>query len=257
MKKTLIISNWKLHGNKKLVNNAIDFLKKNCIHVSGKYQIIIAPPLVYLDTARNQLLNNNCIKLCAQNVDINLSGAFTGDISALMLQDLGVQYALVGHSERRIHHKEQDLDIIKKISILKKTGLIPILCIGEHKKEQDSTITSKICINQIDFVIKALGIQSLQNTIIAYEPIWAIGTGISMPPEEAQLTHKNIRNHIAQYDSKIADKILIQYGGSVNKNNIIKFLSQKDIDGVLIGSASLDIKNFYEIIKLIEIHINT
>lgn len=260
MRHLLIISNWKLNGNKSTILHAIDTLSKTFNNVS-KFHIIIAPPLVYLDTVNNRLLLNNCyihdcIQLCAQNVDIHLSGAFTGDISASMLKDLNVRYVLIGHSERRIYHKENDLYISKKFSISKKSGLIPIFCIGENKEEYDAQLSIKICIKQIDSIINSLGIQAFQNSIIAYEPIWAIGRGISASPEQVQLIHKYIRNYLAQYDHQIANQILIQYGGSVNADNVLQFISQQDIDGVLIGSSSLNVHNFSMIIKLIDNYIN-
>lgn len=256
MKDLLIISNWKLNGNENSITNALTTLTQKFTNLS-KCRIVIAPPLVYLNSSKNYLLNiNSHIELCAQNVDIHLSGAFTGEVSALMLKDIGVKYVLIGHSERRIYHKETDFDIAEKFSILKNTGLIPILCIGENKTEHDNGIAELVCINQIDSIIKVLGIQSFKNSIIAYEPIWAIGSGINASPENIQLIHKNIRNHIAKYDPSIADHIIIQYGGSVNTNNVVQFMIQKDIDGILIGSASLDIKNFVIIIELIKNNIN-
>lgn len=254
MRNLLIISNWKLHGNKNKITNSLIALTNN-FDKASKIHIAIAPPLVYLDIARNCLCNSD-VQLCAQNVDVHLSGAFTGDTSALMLQDLNVQYVLIGHSERRIYHKENDLYIAKKFSILKETGLIPVLCIGENQKEYNSKTTQIMCVKQIDPIIKSFGIQSFQNSIIAYEPVWAIGKGISASPKQVQLIHKHIRNYIAQYDEHIANQVLIQYGGSVNSNNVLKFLDQEDIDGVLIGSAALDVNNFLTIIKLITAHIN-
>lgn len=253
MRNNLIVSNWKLNGTKNTITKSLTILSDTLSNIS-KCHIAIAPPLVYLDTARNCLLNNRYhthISLCAQNIDINLSGAFTGEISALMLQDLNVKYVLIGHSERRIHHQENNLYIAKKFSIIKKVGLIPILCIGENKIEYDSNATQTVCIQQIDTIIKTLGIQAFHNSIIAYEPIWAIGTGVSASPEQVQLIHKNIRHHLAQYNTKIASQIIIQYGGSVNLNNALQFITQQDIDGILIGSASLDINNFLAIIQLI------
>lgn len=255
MKDLLIIGNWKLNGNKKTIINSMITLIHKCINIS-KCHIAIAPPLVYLDIVRYYLQNITRIRLCAQNVDIHLSGSFTGDISADMLKDLNVQYVLIGHSERRTYHKEDNLYIAKKFAILKKTGLIPILCIGENKEEYEANNTQTVCIKQIHSIITYLGVQSLKNSIIAYEPIWAIGQGISPSPERVQMIHKGIRDYIAQFDTYIAKHIPIQYGGSVNTNNIVNLLSQKDIDGVLVGSASLDVHNFFSIIELIETHIN-
>lgn len=252
MKKLLIIGNWKLHGNKNSIIHFLNTLNNTLINIS-KCRIVIALPLIYLDMANNYLLNiHSCIKLCAQNVSIHLSGAFTGDTSVLMLKDIGIQYVLIGHSEHRIHYNETNLHISKKFSILKKMGLIPILCIGENKKDHDNGIAELVCIKQIDSIIKSIGVQSLKNSIIAYEPIWAIGSGIHASPKYTQLIHKSIRNHIAQYDPSIANQIAIHYGGSVNSDNVVPFILQPDIDGVLVGSASVDADHFSLIIQLVE-----
>jgi len=248
----LIIGNWKLNGNKNTITNLIITLVNTFDNIS-KCNVAIAPPVMYLDITKRYLLNSR-IQLCAQNVDIHLSGSFTGDISAEMLQDLNVRYALIGHSERRIHHKENDAYIAKKFFILKKVGLIPILCVGENKREYDSGYTQSVCINQINTIITLLGIEAFKNSVIAYEPIWAIGSGASASPENAQLVHKSIRDYIASYDTSIADKITIQYGGSVTPENVTKFFDQKDIDGVLVGAASLNANSFSMIVQTAENH---
>ncbi|URJ27776.1 triose-phosphate isomerase [Candidatus Blochmanniella camponoti] len=252
MRRLLIIGNWKLNGNKNTITNLIITLVNTFNNIS-KCSVAIAPPVMYLDIINRYLLNSH-IQLCAQNVDIHLSGAFTGDISAEMLQDLNVRYTLIGHSERRIHHKENDVYIAKKFFILKKVGLIPILCIGENKKEYDSGYTQSVCINQINTIIKLLGIEAFKNAVIAYEPIWAIGSGVSASPENVQLVHKSIRDYIASYDASIADKITIQYGGSVTPENVTQFFDQKDIDGVLVGAASLNANSFSMIVQTAEKH---
>lgn len=255
IKKPYIIANWKLNGNKKTIQNSIITLTKTLNNNVFNYlNLIISPPIVYIDAVQNLMINNN-IQLCAQNVDIHTSGAFTGETSVLMLKDLGVKFALIGHSERRMYHKENDSYITKKFSLLKTENIIPILCIGEKKINSDFTHNLDSYTKQIDSIIKLLGVKAFKNTIIAYEPEWAIGTGLNAKPEVVQSIHKNIRNYIAQYDKNIAHQVLIQYGGSVNLNNIISFISQQDIDGVLIGSASLNTENFLKIIKSLANHI--
>lgn len=246
----LVVGNWKLNGDKNTVIHLIKFFIREFANLSNCV-VAVAPPIVYLDVIRHYLMHSD-IKLCAQNVDINLFGPYTGDISAKMLIDLNVQYVLIGHSERRIHHKETIFNIAKKFAILKKTGLIPILCVGENREERDAGLTHAICIKQIDAIIELLGIQAFKGSVIAYEPVWAIGTGISADLEEIQKTHKFIRNYIAQYDASIAMQLLIQYGGSVTADNIVSFVDCEDIDGVLIGSASLSIDNFVKIVNVIE-----
>lgn len=247
----LIIGNWKLNGNKSMIINFLTLLIYRLADLE-KCNVAVAPPIMYLDIARH-CLKHSKIALCAQNVDINISGACTGDISAKMLQDLNTRYVLIGHSERRVNHQENNLCVAKKFSILKKIGLIPILCIGENKEEYDAGYTHLVCIKQIDEIIELMGsIQCFDNTVIAYEPMWAIGSGISPIPEDVQKIHKFIRDYIAQYDKYIASKVLIQYGGSVTEKNVIQFLSQNDVDGVLIGTASLNVDSFVNIVQMIE-----
>lgn len=251
----LIIGNWKLNGDKNMVVNFFTILVKKCIDIV-KCNIVIAPPVMYLDTVGCYLIDNR-IKLCAQNVDINISGSYTGDISAKMLKDINVKYVLIGHSERRIHHKESNVYIAQKFFILKQMGLIPVLCIGENKIEYDTGRTYMVCIQQIDEIIKLLGIQAFKNSVIAYEPVWAIGSGLSAVPENVQKVHKFIRNYISKHDKFVAQQLLIQYGGSVTSKNVIQFLLQDDVDGVLVGSASLDVDSFFEIVKIAEEYKNS
>ncbi|URJ31281.1 triose-phosphate isomerase [Blochmannia endosymbiont of Camponotus sp.] len=252
MRRLLVIGNWKLNGNKNTITNLIVRLVMACASIS-KCSVAVAPPVMYLDLVMRYLTNSN-IWMCAQDVDIHISGAFTGDVSAAMLQDLNTRYVLIGHSERRIHHKENDAYIAKKFFILKKIGLIPILCIGENKREYDAGQTQSVCLNQIKSVIKLLGVEAFKDSVIAYEPIWAIGSGMSASPESVQIVHKLIRNYIANYNVSIANKIVIQYGGSVTPENVTQFLNQKDIDGVLVGSASLNADSFSMIVRAAENH---
>lgn len=214
-------------------------------------KVVIAPPVIYLDAA-GCCLKNSYIKLCAQNVDVSVSGAYTGDISAVMLKDLNAQYVIIGHSERRIHHKESNVYIAKKFSIAHKVGLIPILCVGENKEEHDAGYAHLVCVEQIDEIIKLLGIQVFKDIIIAYEPVWAIGSGVNAVPENVQNIHKAIRDHISKYDRYIARQVLIQYGGSVTPVNVEQFLNKRDIDGVLVGAASLNTDSFVKIVKIAE-----
>ncbi|MCV2518811.1 MAG: triose-phosphate isomerase [Candidatus Lightella neohaematopini] len=252
MKNLLIISNWKLNGNKYLINhfiNKISHIVKSC-----NFSIIIAPPLLYLDYMQQVIKLYKCdnyISLSAQNIDIHNYGSFTGEISAKMLKDIGIKYAIIGHADRKIFHKENDNIILKKFTILKSENIFPILCIGETKKEYQSNQTIVICIKQINNIIKNLGILALQDTIIAYEPIWAIGNKIIVNPTYIQKIHNAIRNYLMQINYKIGKYINIQYGGSVNFTNILNLLKQPDINGVLIGKASLDTENFIKILNTI------
>ncbi|WMY94962.1 MAG: triose-phosphate isomerase [Arsenophonus sp.] len=248
MKYPLIIGNWKLNGNTKIVKN---FMQKICNTLKNVTfcKIVIAPPIPYLIAAK-KILNGSNIELCAQNVDINLSGSFTGEISAKMLKDIGIKYIIIGHSERRIHHKENNSCIAKKFSIVKSQGLIPVLCIGENQEEYNCGKTKAVCIHQIDQVLNILGVNAFENSVIAYEPIWAIGTGKAATPEHAQKVHQFIRQHIGKKNLTIAKQIIIQYGGSVNENNAKDFFIQSDIDGALIGKSSLKSDIFSSIVKI-------
>ncbi|CRK85499.1 Triosephosphate isomerase [Candidatus Providencia siddallii] len=248
MRRPLIIGNWKLHGNTNMVNNLIiDILKK--INNIKNCDIAIAPPAIYLSQAKN-ILNNSCIFLAAQNVDINSNGAFTGEISARMLKDIGVKYIIIGHSERRYFHKESDEFIIKKFAAVLEQDLIPVLCIGETEFENKSGKTKDICSRQIDAIINSLGVDVFQNSVIAYEPIWAINTNKSANPTQIQLIHNFIRSYISKKNNFISEQVIIQYGGSVDDKNALELFNQKDIDGVLVGRASLKADIFVKIIKI-------
>lgn len=243
MHKPLIVGNWKLNGSKNMIKKFVFDLKK-VINRLNNINLVIAPPLIYLDYFY-KLVSDNQIFLAAQNVDVHNSGAFTGEISAEMLKDIGVKYVIIGHSERRIFHDENENLIAKKFSIVKDSGLIPIICIGETSTENKNGQTEAICIKQINSILKENGIESLADSIIAYEPIWAIGTGKSANLQQIQYIIKFIRNYIANKDINVSKKVIIQYGGSVNKNNAQTILNQPDIDGLLVGSSSLNSEFFY------------
>ncbi|HGM6666684.1 TPA: triose-phosphate isomerase [Serratia marcescens] len=247
MRHPLVMGNWKLNGSTHMVNELIAGLRSELSSVDG-CGVAIAPPVMYLDQAKHALAGSR-IALGAQNVDVNLSGAFTGEVSANMLKDVGAQYIIIGHSERRTYHKESDEVIAEKFAVLKEAGLIPVLCIGETEAENAAGKTEEVCARQIDAVLKTLGAPAMKGTVIAYEPVWAIGTGKSATPAQAQAVHKFIRDHIAKHDAAIAAEIIIQYGGSVNDKNAAELFSQPDIDGALVGGASLKADAFAVIVK--------
>jgi triosephosphate isomerase len=220
----------------------------NGLSYSDRVEVAVAPPTIYLEQAKSIILKGP-LSLGAQNVDTNLSGAFTGDVSAGMLKDIGVQYVIIGHSERRLYHKETNKLIAKKFAILNIVGLTPVLCIGETQEENEAGKTEEVCINQINAVIEDQGIGALKNSVIAYEPIWAIGTGKSATPCQAQIVHQFIRQYIAKKDKDVAESVRIQYGGSVNATNAADFFAQSDIDGALVGGASLQHGSFMGIIE--------
>ncbi|WGL95478.1 triose-phosphate isomerase [Arsenophonus nasoniae] len=247
MRHPLVMGNWKLNGSTKMVKELIENLRNELNSVTG-CDVAIAPPALYLAQAQ-QALAGSKIALGAQDVDVNLSGAFTGDTSAEMLKDIGAKYIIIGHSERRTYHQESDQYIARKFAVLKSQGLIPVLCIGESEEENSTGKTEQVCARQIDAVLNSLGAGAFENSVIAYEPIWAIGTGKSATPAQAQAVHKFIRDYIAKQDRAIAEQVIIQYGGSVNANNAAELFSQPDIDGALVGGASLKADAFAAIVN--------
>ncbi|WDR80384.1 triose-phosphate isomerase [Candidatus Purcelliella pentastirinorum] len=249
MKKILILTNWKLNGTKKKIKKLIKKYK-NIIDKIKNIKIIIAPPLIYLDYTKKKINKIN-IKLAAQNIDLHLSGAYTGETSIMMLKDIGIKYVIIGHSERRIYHNEKNNIVEKKFNLVNNNGLIPILCIGENYAEYQNNQTKKICIKQIKFILKKTKTKLLKKLIIAYEPIWAIGTNKSPEPREIQKISKYIKSYIYKKHKELYNKTIIQYGGSVNINNFHEIIKQPDVDGALIGNASLNGKNFISMIKQI------
>ncbi|MCR3755909.1 MAG: triose-phosphate isomerase [Sodalis sp. Psp] len=247
MRYPLVIGNWKLNGSRHMVSELIAVLRNELSIVTG-CDVAIAPPMVYLDLAQYHLSGSQ-IALGAQNVDTHLSGAFTGEVSAEMLKDIGAKYIIIGHSERRTYHKESDAFIAEKFAVLKEVGLIPVLCIGESESEKKAGQTEIVCAHQIDAILNRLGKKAFESSVIAYEPIWAIGTGKFSAPKQAQAVHKFIRDYIAKHDAVVAEQVIIQYGGSVNTGNAAEMLTQPDIDGVLVGGASLKAETFAVIVK--------
>ncbi|AEW76317.1 triose-phosphate isomerase [Aggregatibacter actinomycetemcomitans] len=246
-RRPLVMGNWKLNGSKAFTRELITGLKEELHGVTG-CNVAIAPPVMYLAEAEAALVGSQIV-LGAQNVDVNVKGAFTGDISTEMLKDFGAKYIIIGHSERRTYHKESDEFVAKKFGALKEAGLVPVLCIGESEAENEAGKTEEVCARQIDAVINLLGVEAFNGAVIAYEPIWAIGTGKSATPAQAQAVHAFIRGHIAKKSQAVADQVIIQYGGSVNDANAAELFTQPDIDGALVGGASLKAPAFAVIVK--------
>lgn len=237
MRTPFVMGNWKLNGSKTQVRQLITQFKMKLASVQA-CTIAIAPPVPYLDYA-SELLQQTNIALGAQNADVALSGAHTGDISITMLKELGVIYVIVGHSERRQYHHENDALIANKFALLKEQGLIPVLCIGETEQENEAGLTESVCARQIDAIFAKLGSEAFNDAVVAYEPIWAIGTGKSATPAQAENVHRFIRQYIGQQNAASAAKLIIQYGGSVNEANAAALFAEPDIDGALVGGASL------------------
>ncbi|MEH8076024.1 triose-phosphate isomerase [Gallibacterium anatis] len=246
-RRPLVMGNWKLNGSKAFTKELINGLKAELAGVEG-CDVAIAPPVMYLAEAEAALAGSK-IALGSQNVDLKQSGAFTGDISATMLKDFGAKYIIIGHSERRAYHHESDEFIAQKFAVLKEQGLVPVLCIGESEAENEAGKTEEVCARQIDAVLNTLGAEAFLDAVIAYEPIWAIGTGKSATPAQAQAVHAFIRSHIAKKDAKVAEQVILQYGGSVNDSNAAELFAMPDIDGALVGGASLKAPAFATIVK--------
>lgn len=248
MRKLIFAGNWKMHKTLRETEEYFKEFKKNISKMDlNNREIIIAPPFTALFVAK-ELVKDTSIKLSAQNVGWEEEGAFTGEISPLMLKELNVSYVIVGHSERRRIFKENNELISKRVSGAYKFGLTPILCVGETLEERKAGKTLKIVEEQLVEGLKGLKNISGEDIVIAYEPVWAIGTGVNATPEQAQEVHIFIRNKLTQiYSKDIADKIRILYGGSVNPDNIFDLINQPDIDGVLVGGASLNPEKFAKI----------
>ena len=242
MRKKLVAGNWKMHGS--LAENAalLAALKPALAGIDA----VVCVPFPYLAQAQAELAGSS-IAWGAQNLSEQSKGAFTGEVSAAMLLDFGCKYVIVGHSERRSLYGESDALVASKYMAAQAAGLTPILCVGESLDERESGVTEAVVARQLDAVIDVSGVGSLANAVVAYEPVWAIGTGKTASPEQAQAVHAFIRSKIAALDAVVADQLVIQYGGSVKAANAAELMVQPDIDGGLIGGASLVAEEFVAI----------
>ena len=244
MRKKLVAGNWKMHGS--LAENAalLAALKPALAGIDA----VVCVPFPYLAQAQAALASSS-VAWGAQNLSEQAKGAFTGEVSAAMLLDFGCTYVIVGHSERRSLYGESDSLVASKYMAAQAAGLKPILCVGESLEERESGVTEAVVARQLDAVINTAGVGSLANAVVAYEPVWAIGTGKTASPEHAQAVHAFIRNKIAALDAGVADQLVIQYGGSVKAANASELMVQPDIDGGLIGGASLVAEEFVAICR--------
>lgn len=244
MRKKLVAGNWKMHGS--LAENAalLSALKPALAGIEA----VVCVPFPYLAQVQ-AALSGSSIAWGAQNVSEQAKGAFTGEVSASMLLEFGCTYVIVGHSERRSLYGESDAQVAGKYVAAQAAGLTPILCVGESLAERESGVTEVVVSRQLDAVIDAAGVGSLAKAVIAYEPVWAIGTGKTASREQAQAVHAFIRSRIAALDAGVADQLVIQYGGSVKAANAAELMAQPDIDGGLIGGASLVADEFIAICR--------
>jgi triosephosphate isomerase len=245
MRKSLVAGNWKMHGsraeNADLLRTLLDQLKPE-----ARAEVLVCPPFVYLwETCR--LLKDSDVALGAQSVCAETLGAFTGEVSGAMLRDVGCSYVLVGHSERRQLFGESDALVARKFMAAQAQGLIPVLCVGETLEEREGGRTDEVVARQLDAVLSVSGVAAFARAVIAYEPVWAIGTGRTASPEQAQEVHAMIRARVAALDGTIAASVRILYGGSVKASNARELFAMADIDGGLVGGASLKAEEFAQI----------
>ena len=246
MRRKIVAGNWKMNGD---ISFATEFSAELAEQFSElDCEVMIAPPAVLLSTLKSEL-NNVPVTLAAQNVAATAKGAFTGEVSAAMLADQGCSAVLVGHSERRSLFGESDEDVVAKVAQLLEQNLRPVLCVGETLEERDAGQENAVVGAQVSAVLDAFSVVQLSSLVLAYEPVWAIGTGRTASPQQAQDMHEHIRAVVAQKDAELASKIAILYGGSVNSKNAEDLFSQHDIDGGLVGGASLKVEDFLAICR--------
>lgn len=248
MRKPIIAGNWKMYKTgteaKSLASGIVEKVKDN-----HKAQIVLCPPFTALGAVAEAIEGYN-VELGAQNCHFEDKGAFTGEISTAFLVDAGCKYVIIGHSERRQYFGEDDALINKKIKKAQAAGLVPIFCIGETLQERQKEQTFDVLRRQVLHGLQEVSLSDPEKLVIAYEPVWAIGTGVTATKEQAQDAHRYIRDLLAGlWGSETAEKIRIQYGGSVKPENVSELMAQDDIDGALVGGASLEAESFTKIVK--------
>jgi len=250
MRKPFVSGNWKMNTDSQTSVELAKNIASGSVETAGqRVTVAICPPFVYLQSVANALSSSN-IGVGAQDMYFEPKGAFTGEISASMLKDVGCSYCLCGHSERRHIIGESDELINKKVTAAIGGGLLPILCVGELLEEREASQTNQVVTRHVKEGLAGLSAEKLQAVTIAYEPVWAIGTGLTATPDQAQEVHDFIRELLGQmYDEKLAEEIRILYGGSVKPNNAADLMNQEDIDGLLVGGASLKADDFLAIVQ--------
>ncbi len=245
MRRKLVAGNWKMHGSRAENASLVEAILGSA--QLERVDCVVCPPFVYLaEIAR--LLRGSAVKVGAQDVCAEPHGAHTGEVSAAMLKDVGCNYVIVGHSERRALYGEDDVLVARKFAVAISQGLHPILCLGEVLAERESGHTQDVVGRQLEAVVALTGIAGFAGAVIAYEPVWAIGTGRTASAEQAQEVHRFLRARLAQQDAKIAADLPILYGGSVKAGNARELFAQRDVDGGLIGGASLKAEEFLSIV---------
>ena len=241
MRAPMVAGNWKMNGSGAICREFLEHFS-----VDGSVDVVLFPPFLY--TSRlSKGLEERSISVGVQNIFSARSGAYTGEIGAEMAVDAGAKYGLVGHSERRNLFGESDELVAEKFVACQRAGLTPILCVGESFEEREGGEAESVVRRQMDAVMKAVGVKGFANAVIAYEPVWAIGTGETARPDQAQSMHAFIRAVLTQFDAAIATNIKVLYGGSVKANNARELFAEQDIDGGLVGGASLELMEFEKI----------
>jgi triosephosphate isomerase (TIM) len=247
-RKLIIAGNWKMN---KTVAEGLDLVRGLKIELGNvkEVDIVVCPPFTALSEVSKAILDSN-IRLGAQNMNENNVGAFTGEIAAVMLKEFSVRYVILGHSERRQYQRESDSLISKKALAVHAASLKPIVCVGETLAEREAGQTEKVLETQVSASLAGVSKEQMAETVLAYEPVWAIGTGKTASTSQAQEAHAFIRNLLAKiFDETVARRVRIQYGGSVKPSNARELMSQPDVDGALVGGASLESRSFADIIK--------
>jgi len=247
MRRPFVAGNWKMNGSKERVQQLLHGIIQGRGSSAGA-EVAVCAPAIYISQVE-KILGGTNIAWGGQDLSIHDSGAYTGEISAAMLRDFASTYVLVGHSERREYHAESDQLVAQKYAKAKASGLKPILCIGETQRQREADETEAVVARQLDALIELEGVSSLTDGIVAYEPVWAIGTGLTATPEQAQEVHAFIRSRIAERDAGIAEGVRLLYGGSMKPGNAAELISKPDIDGGLIGGAALTAVDFLGIIE--------
>ncbi|MBT59738.1 MAG: triose-phosphate isomerase [Acidiferrobacteraceae bacterium] len=247
MRKTIVAGNWKMNASKESVNKLVLGILSGMDNVSSK--VVICAPFPYLSQVE-ALISHSQVSLGAQNLNINTSGAFTGEVSADMIKDFGAQHVIVGHSERRSLYGETNTIVAEKVKAALDSDLIPLFCVGETLEQREAGETESVVADQINTVVDLVGIAAFLKIVVAYEPVWAIGTGVTASPEQAQSVHAFIRQLLANKSNDVAQQTPILYGGSMNAANANEIIACADIDGGLIGGASLKPEDFLQICRV-------
>lgn len=244
-RRPLVAGNWKMHGsradNTRLIDGLLEGLE------APRAEVLVCPPFPYLaEVAR--AVKGSPIQVGAQSVCAEGQGAFTGEVAASMLRDVGCSHVLVGHSERRALYGEDDALVARKFLAAQAAGLTPVLCVGETLEERESGATASVILRQLEAVVGVAGIAAFSRAVLAYEPVWAIGTGKTASPAQAQEVHALLRARIAEKDAILGGQLRILYGGSVKASNALELFSQPDVDGGLVGGASLQAEEFLRVV---------